>query len=219
MQHNPLRYGWVKQDSCTDHNSRCNRLRQLLPLLVEAVWYIRRLWPVRLWLPSYFYQQTWRTYVVLLVICPYWSVIYIWRFIDGSSQPQVSPECRKRNMKLFGSSATAPPATRWYEKNFPPFVNYDQDSMWFYLIVSFLMHIFILSENISSHIWCQFSTFHVHEGWFCGFAFIPMLQKGRWSKTCRSSPQWPHLCLFLHEHLFVHLCASHPWILNQVLSE
>ena len=49
-------------------------------------------------------------------------------FIDGSSQPQFSPERRKRNMKLFGSLATAPPATFWYEKNFPPFVNYDQDS-------------------------------------------------------------------------------------------
>jgi hypothetical protein len=48
--------------------------------------------------------------------------------IDGSSQPQVSPERRKRNMKIFGSSASAPPATHWYEKNFPPFVNYDQDS-------------------------------------------------------------------------------------------
>jgi hypothetical protein len=34
-------------------------------------------------------------------------------------------------MKLFGSSATAAPATHWYEKNFPPFVDYDQDSTWF----------------------------------------------------------------------------------------
>ena len=49
-------------------------------------------------------------------------------FIDGSSQPQFSPEHRKRNMKLFGSLATAPPATFWYEKNIPPYVNYDQDS-------------------------------------------------------------------------------------------
>ncbi|KAF8969130.1 hypothetical protein BDZ97DRAFT_1754747 [Flammula alnicola] len=45
----------------------------------------------------------------------------------GSSQPQVSSVRRKRNMKAFGSSASAPPAALWYEKNFPPFVDYDQD--------------------------------------------------------------------------------------------
>lgn len=48
--------------------------------------------------------------------------------IDGPSQSQVPPDNRKRNMKLFRSSATSDPATHWYEKNFPPFVNYDQDS-------------------------------------------------------------------------------------------
>jgi len=45
----------------------------------------------------------------------------------GSSQPTISFGRPKRNMKIFGSSATAPPATHWYEKNFPPFVNYDQE--------------------------------------------------------------------------------------------
>ncbi|KAF8803154.1 hypothetical protein BYT27DRAFT_7260466 [Phlegmacium glaucopus] len=45
----------------------------------------------------------------------------------GSSQPPVISKGRKRNMKAFGSSAAAPPATLWYEKNFPPFIDYDQD--------------------------------------------------------------------------------------------
>ena len=30
-------------------------------------------------------------------------------------------------MKAFGPAAAAPPATLWYEKNFPPFIDYDQD--------------------------------------------------------------------------------------------
>ncbi|KAF8811493.1 hypothetical protein BYT27DRAFT_7208441 [Phlegmacium glaucopus] len=45
----------------------------------------------------------------------------------GSSQPPVISKGRKQNMKAFGSSAAAPPATLWYEKNFPPFIDYDQD--------------------------------------------------------------------------------------------
>ncbi|KAF8148180.1 hypothetical protein B0H34DRAFT_803025 [Crassisporium funariophilum] len=45
----------------------------------------------------------------------------------GSSQPQVSSVRRKRNIKASGSSASAPPAALWYEKNFPPFVDYNQD--------------------------------------------------------------------------------------------
>jgi hypothetical protein len=31
-------------------------------------------------------------------------------------------------MRAFGSCANAPPAALWYDKQFPPFINYDQDS-------------------------------------------------------------------------------------------
>lgn len=34
----------------------------------------------------------------------------------------------KRNMKAFGSFANAPPAALWFDKQFPPFVNFDQES-------------------------------------------------------------------------------------------
>ena len=34
---------------------------------------------------------------------------------------------RKRNMKLFGVSKVAPPPVLWYQKNFPPFLDFDQD--------------------------------------------------------------------------------------------
>jgi hypothetical protein len=58
-------------------------------------------------------------------------IIYLIRSLaDGSSQPQATSKGRKRNMKAFGSSAAAPPAALWYEKNFPPFIDYDQDSMY-----------------------------------------------------------------------------------------
>jgi hypothetical protein len=36
----------------------------------------------------------------------------------------------KRNMKAFGSFANAPPAPLWFDKQFPPFVNFDQESMY-----------------------------------------------------------------------------------------
>jgi hypothetical protein len=35
----------------------------------------------------------------------------------------------KRNMKAFGSCADAPPAALWFDKQFPPFINFDQESL------------------------------------------------------------------------------------------
>ena len=44
---------------------------------------------------------------------------------DGSASHAPSA---KRNMKAFGSFANAPPAALWFDKQFPPFVNFDQES-------------------------------------------------------------------------------------------
>ena len=44
---------------------------------------------------------------------------------DGST-PHI--QNAKRNMKAFGSNANAPPAALWFDKQFPPFINFDQES-------------------------------------------------------------------------------------------
>ena len=44
---------------------------------------------------------------------------------DGSASHAPSA---KRNMKAFRSFANAPPAALWFDKQFPPFVNFDQES-------------------------------------------------------------------------------------------
>jgi hypothetical protein len=47
----------------------------------------------------------------------------------------------KRNMKAFGSCANAPPAALWFDKQFPPFMNFDQESMYSFLILYFSLPI------------------------------------------------------------------------------
>ena len=51
---------------------------------------------------------------------------------DGSTSNVPSA---KRNMKVFGSFANAPPAALWFDKQFPPFVNFDQESACYFLFL------------------------------------------------------------------------------------
>jgi hypothetical protein len=58
-------------------------------------------------------------------------------FIDtstGTSRVQNT----KRNMKAFGSCANAPPAALWFNKQFPPFINFDEESVYTNFIFIFL---------------------------------------------------------------------------------
>lgn len=48
-------------------------------------------------------------------------------FADRPSQSAV-PSTTKRNMKAFGSRTNIPAAAMWFEKQFPPFIDFDQDS-------------------------------------------------------------------------------------------
>jgi hypothetical protein len=45
----------------------------------------------------------------------------------SSNKTPAQSSGRKRNMKLFGASKVAPPPVLWYQKNFPPFLDFDQD--------------------------------------------------------------------------------------------
>ena len=65
--------------------------------------------------------------LVCLLVDPVLYALLIISFTDGST-PRF--QNTKRNMKAFGSRANAPPAALWYDKQFPPFINYDQESAW-----------------------------------------------------------------------------------------
>lgn len=61
----------------------------------------------------------------LSTYCFCFDVLLIFSSTDGPG-PRIQT---KRNMRAFGPRANAPPAALWYDKQFPPFINYDQESM------------------------------------------------------------------------------------------
>ena len=63
--------------------------------------------------------------LVCLHVVPVLDLLLIIYSTDGSA-PRV--QNTKRNMKAFGSRVNAPPAALWYDKQFPPFVDFDQES-------------------------------------------------------------------------------------------
>ena len=65
--------------------------------------------------------------LVCLLVDPVLYALLIISLTDGST-PRI--QNTKRNMKAFGSCANAPAAALWYDKQFPPFINYDQESAW-----------------------------------------------------------------------------------------
>ena len=54
-------------------------------------------------------------------------------FVTDGSAPRI--QNTKRNMKAFGSCANAPPVALWFNKQFPPFVDFDQESECIHIIV------------------------------------------------------------------------------------
>jgi hypothetical protein len=75
---------------------------------------------------------------------------------DGSSSHIPNA---KRNMKAFGSFANAPPAALWFDKQFPPFVNFDQESASLALI--FIALNLFNHFSSSPHLRRPFSLFRV----------------------------------------------------------
>jgi hypothetical protein len=57
------------------------------------------------------------------------TIILLISYLDESNKTPT--QTRRRNMNIFGASKVAPPPVLWYQKNFPPFLDYDQDGRWF----------------------------------------------------------------------------------------
>jgi hypothetical protein len=124
---------------------------------------------------------------------------------DGSSSHVHNT---KRNMKAFGSSANTPPAALWFEKQFPPFMDFDQDSMCFLLLLCFK----VLSDTFcaSPYLRCSFPFLHVYKRRFRWPPLLSPLQETWGSEACRSSPQCSGYGFFHHEHLLKHSSTTHP---------
>ena len=71
--------------------------------------------------------------LVRLIFVPF-DAFLMMSFIDTST---TRVQNSKRNMKAFGSCENAPPAAICFDKQFPPFINFDEESMWTLFILIF----------------------------------------------------------------------------------
>jgi hypothetical protein len=65
---------------------------------------------------------------------------------------------------LFGASKIAPPPVLWYQKNFPPFLDFDQDGSY----APYVLHMHptdcSYAPLFSTHLRRYWQAFHVREG-------------------------------------------------------
>ena len=100
-------------------------------------------------------------------------------FTDGSVPRNQNT---KRNMKAFGSRADALPAALWFDKQFPPFVDFDQESECNHirLIYISLTDCFLFSPDLRR----AFSPLRVFERRFRQHSLAASFQETRRSQKC-----------------------------------
>jgi hypothetical protein len=179
----PLTPYTISRVSC----ARCIHHPIFMPLLIMAVSYHLPA-GVRAW---------------LLHVCTFFFSVMIVLTISspvGSNKTPAQSNSRKRNMNIFGVSKIAPPPVLWYQKNFPPFLDFDQDGKCFFLKFAHVCPTdcyFCL--QFSSYLRRIWQAIHVREGRFCFTPISSSLQEDRRPQVCRPSPLCLGHCFFHHE--------------------